>query len=331
LLILRAIDRPGLLARTTVATPTVALTSLSIRDFRGIDHLDLDFRGPDGRPNQLVVLAGPNGSGKTAVLEAALIALGAPERAVGPWGRPAIRKGADNYEISAVGEAAGVSRTLLVTSNAGIFPYYRSLYYPSSRATSLVGPVGATLGSSDRPAIEEHADRLKAIKRLLVDSATRARFRPSDPSLLANYTIWIDNINKSWGDFYPDCGGRFDVDLAEPEGAGFDVFLIPPDGTRLEIDYLSSGQLELFLFLAGLAHDQSRPGIVLIDEPELHLDPQWHRPIMRSLIRLQPVAQFIVATHSPEIYDAARSYERHFLVPEDDPRAKLWRPVGAEV
>jgi predicted ATP-dependent endonuclease of OLD family len=77
--------------------------------------------------------------------------------------------------------------------------------------------------------------------------------------------------------------------------------------------------------------NEDREGIIFIDEPELHLDPQWHRLILRSLLRLQPRAQLVVATHSPEIYDAAASYERHYLVPEDDPRARLWQPVGAEV
>ncbi len=67
----------------SASPPQIALTSLKIRDFRGIEHLDLDFRGPDGLPNNLVVLAGPNGCGKTAVLEAALIAAGGVKIAVG--------------------------------------------------------------------------------------------------------------------------------------------------------------------------------------------------------------------------------------------------------
>ena len=57
--------------------------SLSIRDFRGVEKLDLDFRGPDGHPNSLVVLAGPNGCGKTAVLEAALLVVGGDDILVG--------------------------------------------------------------------------------------------------------------------------------------------------------------------------------------------------------------------------------------------------------
>ena len=97
-----------------------------------------------------------------------------------------------------------------------------------------------------------------------------------------------------------------------------------PEGRRLEVDMLSSGQLELFLFLSTLALSEGREGIIFIDEPELHLDPQWHRLILRSLMRLQPRTQLVVATHSPEIYDAAASYDRHHLAPEDDPRSWLW-------
>ncbi len=85
------------------------------------------------------------------------------------------------------------------------------------------------------------------------------------------------------------------------------------------------------MFLAALVLNDDREGIVFIDEPELHLDPQWHAPIVRALMQLQPQAQFIVATHSPEIYDAAMSYERHFLVAEDDPRAGMAQRRGGGV
>ena len=104
----------------------------------------------------------------------------------------------------------------------------------------------------------------------------------------------------------------------------FDVYFRAAGGIHLEVNLLSAGQLELFLFLGELALNEDREGIIFIDEPELHLDPQWHRLVLRTLMRLQPRAQLIVATHSPEIYDAATSYQRHYLVPEDDPRSWLW-------
>ena len=137
-------------------------------------------------------------------------------------------------------------------------------------------------------------------------------------------------INEAWREFYPERDESFSVEVVkseEPAGGSFDVYLRTSEGFLLEVDLLSAGQLELFLFLSALALNKNREGIVFIDEPELHLDPQWHRSILRCLMKLQPHAQFMVATHSPEIYDEARSYERHFLVLEDDPRAQIWRPV----
>ncbi len=167
---------------------------------------------------------------------------------------------------------------------------------------------------------------LLEIKQLLVNAATIERFVSAPPQFVS-YSSIIQEINNAWRQFYPESGQNFTVEIVSPDESkigGFDVYLNSPDGTRIEVDLLSSGQLELFLFLSTLALNQDREGIIFIDEPELHLDPQWHRPILRSLLRLRPRAQLVVATHSPEIYDAAASYERHYLVPEDDPRSWLW-------
>ncbi len=43
------------------------------------------------------------------------------------------------------------------------------------------------------------------------------------------------------------------------------------------------------------------PGIVLIDEIDLHLHPRWQRTILNSLHTVFPNVQFIVTTHSPVI------------------------------
>jgi hypothetical protein len=308
--------------------PSVAMTALRIRDFRGIDRLDLDFRGPDGQPNSLVVLAGPNGCGKTAVLEAALILAGGVELITGPRGRPAIRRGAPNYEIEAKFQSG--TTTWRNTDDAGPnleapmpVPHW---YFSSWRAPALVGPVNPTVGRPGRPRARTDQNRLRLVKQLLVNAATVERFQNPLPHL-GRYSVLIQEINDAWREFYPDTDQTFAVEIVsseEPVAGGFDVYLRTPEGPRLEVDMLSSGQLELFLFLSELALNEDREGIIFIDEPELHLDPQWHRLILRSLMRLQPRAQLVVATHSPEIYDAAASYERHYLVPETDPRSWLW-------
>lgn len=46
---------------------------------------------------------------------------------------------------------------------------------------------------------------------------------------------------------------------------------------------------------------QETPGIVLIDEIDMHLHPSWQRKILASLKKVFPRIQFIVTTHSPAV------------------------------
>lgn len=54
---------------------------------------------------------------------------------------------------------------------------------------------------------------------------------------------------------------------------------------------------------------QETPGIVLIDEIELHLHPKWQRRIVEDLRRTFPKVQFIATTHSPVIIQSLRPGE----------------------
>ena len=51
----------------------------------------------------------------------------------------------------------------------------------------------------------------------------------------------------------------------------------------------------------GLEVLRKTPGIVMIDEIELHLYPSWQQRILPTLQRIFPRIQFIVTTHSPQV------------------------------
>lgn len=51
------------------------------------------------------------------------------------------------------------------------------------------------------------------------------------------------------------------------------------------------------------------PGIVLIDEIDLHLHPTWQRHIVADLKRVFPNVQFVATTHSPFIVQSLRADE----------------------
>jgi len=58
------------------------------------------------------------------------------------------------------------------------------------------------------------------------------------------------------------------------------------------------------------------PGVVLIDELDLHLHPKWQRSIVADLKKAFPLIQFVATTHSPFI---VQSLGEHELVNLDKP------------
>jgi predicted ATP-binding protein involved in virulence len=51
----------------------------------------------------------------------------------------------------------------------------------------------------------------------------------------------------------------------------------------------------------GLSNPLEGSAIVLIDEIDLHLHPQWQRAVIPKLEKTFPHCQFIVSTHSPQV------------------------------
>ena len=88
--------------------------------------------------------------------------------------------------------------------------------------------------------------------------------------------------------------------------------VIDKNGRRLSIAQLSEGEKNTLLLVADLASrfgmanpsvadPLAGPGIVLIDEIDLHLHPTWQRALLPALGKTFPHCQFIVTTHSPQV------------------------------
>lgn len=87
----------------------------------------------------------------------------------------------------------------------------------------------------------------------------------------------------------------------------------------LPIDQLSDGIRNVIGLVGDLASRASRlnphlrsravletPGVVLIDEIDLHLHPEWQQAIVPSLCAAFPEIQFLITTHSPDVVSTAR-------------------------
>jgi predicted ATP-binding protein involved in virulence len=101
------------------------------------------------------------------------------------------------------------------------------------------------------------------------------------------------------------------------------------NGVWLSADQLSDGTRNLL----GLAADLSwrcvllneslgsnavtqTPGVVLIDEVDMHLHPGWQQSVLTDLTRTFPLIQFIVTTHSPQVVSSVD--RRHLRVLDGD-------------
>jgi predicted ATP-binding protein involved in virulence len=86
--------------------------------------------------------------------------------------------------------------------------------------------------------------------------------------------------------------------------------LVDKNGKTLDVAQLSQGEKSMMALVGdiarrlaimnpGLENPLTGFGIVLIDEIDLHLHPNWQRAIIGNLSKTFPNCQFILTTHSP--------------------------------
>ena len=77
----------------------------------------------------------------------------------------------------------------------------------------------------------------------------------------------------------------------------------------------------------------AEPGVVLIDNIDLHLHPRWQRRMMADITERFPAIQFVATAHSPLIVQAAenaklvvlREQEGQILIEDDHELVNTWR------
>lgn len=107
-----------------------------------------------------------------------------------------------------------------------------------------------------------------------------------------------------------------------------EIMINTPNG-EIYYEYLSSGFKSCLSIIFGIIKDiefrfkepcvnaSEFDGIILIDELELHLHPEWQSKIAKILVKVFPSAQFITSTHSPHILQSANPDEIIALASDD--------------
>lgn len=126
-------------------------------------------------------------------------------------------------------------------------------------------------------------------------------------------------VNETVQDLIPNASGIF-VDRS----TGRDRVVLDIYGELHDIQYLSHGQRSVLFMVADLISrfeilnphledPRKSPGIVIIDEIELHLHPTWQQTIIDSLLKIFPNIQFIITTHSPQVISTVHKDQIRFL------------------
>lgn len=111
-----------------------------------------------------------------------------------------------------------------------------------------------------------------------------------------------------------------------------DQLVLEIDGKRLPFVYLSDGYRNMLAMAADIAvrcatlnpHFRENaatetPGVVLIDEIDLHLHPKWQRSVITDLMKAFPKVQFVATTHSPFVIQSLPASADVQLINLDDP------------
>ncbi|MFC2045565.1 AAA family ATPase [Chloroflexota bacterium] len=80
-----------------------------------------------------------------------------------------------------------------------------------------------------------------------------------------------------------------------------ELAVIMDNGPTLTINQLSSGEKQLLIILGEALLQEKRLWIYIADEPELSLHVSWQEQLVDNLLCVNPNAQIIFATHSPDI------------------------------
>jgi predicted ATPase len=344
----------------------IKIARLSVAGMRALqDKHEFNLIGPGSRAVETVVVAGPNGSGKTTFLEAILLGLGrgdviatAGQGRMPSW-RCEIPPGARLTLELEVSSAPGTMVATLapcqifITRERGsVTAHVRSVdgrevdldeanlvqvlkeahveYFSSWRNPELAGVVAQSdLG---REARQDETARLLKLKQKIVAERSARGF---GGAMQFRDAAWLTSINAFWKRWHQGAKTFVDALVVDPDAAerAFDLYVCHEGEFGVErlwsLDQCSSGELEMLALFGTLVVEEFE-GLLLIDEPELHLHPEWQGLILESIREALPRVQLIVGTHSDLVWDRVFSFERVLLMPKGDPRAAAGDPPDAD-
>jgi ABC-type cobalamin/Fe3+-siderophores transport system ATPase subunit len=300
----------------------------SVRDFPPLST----FEASD--LSEVVVFAGPNGVGKTTLLNGLLqifqnpgsnYNIAATVRATSPEERKAWG-GRDMFNTSVAAEAQ-ILRTFLQRQQKRGQLRGGVLNFDSARAFDQIQPYAWSWLFADpfeeqinwNVSLQPTKGRFQDVVHALVRKI-RSQKEEIAKQALALKKQGVDSLDPSgFGDpiarfkdaFSKLLPGKAMQDIEEQN----QVIKYVQGGQTLDFTRLSSGEREVVTVVFDFLLRSPQDCIVVFDEPELHLHPELSYRLLRTLQDVGERNQFIFCTHSPEIITASLEHSVIFVGP----------------
>ena len=299
------------------------IKSIEINSIGGIENIQISF------DNHMNFICGPNGIGKTTLLECIAHSFSLSDTNI--LKRNVLH---NSGSFKAVVEIDGIDHE----SNIEIADFdpnknsnITGLYQHASKLLSL--KVSRTFQYQSLLAVSKDVDRsssssfqeakfgvnINEVKNWFVN---RYLYSAHEGALTEQQINNFELAKNSFSLLNPE------FSFSKVLAASNEIMVNTPHGD-IYYEYLSSGFKSCLSIIFGIIKDiEFRfkdpcinafefDGIILIDELELHLHPEWQAKIAKILVEVFPQAQFITATHSPHILQGANSNEIIALASEN--------------
>jgi energy-coupling factor transporter ATP-binding protein EcfA2 len=295
----------------------------------------------------MVFLAGPNGIGKSRLIEALLNYLRHPhvnpsirmeveassESEVRIWGKEVL-------DLSNQEDCEKLRQTLQQNQRRRNF-HSSILYYESNRQITNLKPLTFTWEYTDPYEEQVNWDYSFQPLRGRVQDTIHSIFKKiqSQKSAIANRAIQLkeegkESMRLSFSDPLDPFREAFEQLLSPKKLLGVDMqgnSLRILDGEQeLTEKALSSGEREVLNIVFDFILRQPSDCVVFFDEPELHLHPELANKLIATLKTIGDGNQFIFCTHSAELLSGSLDNSVIFIQPQNEEGANQAVPVGLE-